>query len=81
MLRSNTSGLSIAVALTPVGDAPAMAAAIAAAMERTPDRRALVDRGLHYTAVAAAKRFLEIIAQLDPALSLAKRTLAAGQAY
>jgi len=53
--------------LTPVGDAAALAAAIEAALERVPDRRALMRRGLEYTAAAAARRFLEIVAELQPA--------------
>jgi glycosyltransferase involved in cell wall biosynthesis len=67
--------------LTPVGDAAAMATAIAEAMQRIPDRGALIGRGLQYTAAAAAERFLEIIADVHPAPSTAKRMLAAGQAY
>lgn len=53
--------------LTPVGDAAAMAAAIDAALERMPDRRLLMTRGLEYAAAAAAERFLEIAADLEPA--------------
>jgi glycosyltransferase involved in cell wall biosynthesis len=52
-------------ALTPVGDAKAMAAAIAAALIEIPDRGALRARGFDYTAERAAQRFLEIIAELD----------------
>jgi glycosyltransferase involved in cell wall biosynthesis len=52
--------------LTPVGDAPAMAAAIVAALDHAPDRRALMRRGLQYTAECAAARFLQIVADLDP---------------
>lgn len=52
--------------LTPVGDAAAMATAIAAAMAAAPDRGALMARGLHYTAARAAERFLEIVAELQP---------------
>jgi glycosyltransferase involved in cell wall biosynthesis len=63
--------------LTPVGDAAAMANAIREAMHGVPDRGALVDRGLHYTAAAAANRFLEIIADLHPAPFTAQRMLAA----
>lgn len=51
--------------LTPVGDAPAMAAAIAAALDQVPDRRFLMTRGLDYTAAKAANRFLEILADAD----------------
>jgi glycosyltransferase involved in cell wall biosynthesis len=52
-------------ALTPVGDASAMAKAIAAALTRTPDRAALRARGFDYTAARAAERFLEIMGGLD----------------
>jgi glycosyltransferase involved in cell wall biosynthesis len=52
--------------LTPVGDAAAMASAIAAALDETADRGALMARGLHYTAARAAERFLEIVADLQP---------------
>jgi glycosyltransferase involved in cell wall biosynthesis len=52
--------------LTPVGDAPAMAAAIADALHATPNRAVLRARGLNYTAARAADRFLEIIAELRP---------------
>jgi len=52
--------------LTPVGDAPAMAVAIADALRTAPDRAALRARGLDYTAARAAERFLEIIAELQP---------------
>jgi glycosyltransferase involved in cell wall biosynthesis len=63
--------------LTPIGDAAAMATAIAEAMQRIPDRPALIERGLHYTAAAAADAFLEIIADLHPAAFTAQRLLAA----
>lgn len=53
-------------ALTPVGDPAALAAAIVAALNAVPDRRALMARGLHYAAARAAERFLEIIAELKP---------------
>jgi glycosyltransferase involved in cell wall biosynthesis len=53
-------------ALTPVGDAAALATAIAAAMDQVPDRRSLMARGLQYTAASAAERFLEIMADLHP---------------
>jgi glycosyltransferase involved in cell wall biosynthesis len=52
--------------LTPVGDVRAMAAAIEAALVEVPDRDALRARGMNYTAVRAADRFLEIIADLQP---------------
>jgi hypothetical protein len=51
--------------LTPVGDAKAMAKAIAAALTQTPDRAALRARGFDYTTARAAERFLEIISGLD----------------
>ena len=51
--------------LTPVGDAEAMAAAVAAAMTEVPDREFLMARGLDYTPARAADRFLEIIADLE----------------
>ncbi|MGB7036574.1 MAG: hypothetical protein WBD71_13740, partial [Xanthobacteraceae bacterium] len=54
--------------LTPVGDAPAMAAAIATALDEDPDRPALMARGLDYTADKAADRFLEILADVQPTL-------------
>jgi glycosyltransferase involved in cell wall biosynthesis len=63
--------------LTPIGDAAAMANAIAGAMQRIPDRQALIDRGMQYTAAAAAERFLEIIADLHPAPFAVQRMLAA----
>jgi glycosyltransferase involved in cell wall biosynthesis len=54
-------------ALVPVGDAAAMAAAIDAALDRLPDRRILMARGLEYSAERAAENFLEIVADLRPA--------------
>ncbi len=66
--------------LTPVGDAPAMAAAIAAAMNAVPDRAALRARGLNYTAARAAERFLEIIAELRPPPQAANGALAVARA-
>jgi glycosyltransferase involved in cell wall biosynthesis len=63
-------------ALTPVGDAKAMAAAIAAALTKIPDRGPLRARGLDYTAERAAQRFLEIIAELDVRPARASRPLA-----
>ena len=62
--------------LTPVGDAAAMASAIAVALTAVPDRRALMARGLHYTAASAAERFLEIIAELQPRQATADGALA-----
>ena len=44
-------------ALTPIGDAAAMASAIAEAMQRIPDRRTLIDRGMQYTAAALFNDF------------------------
>lgn len=51
--------------LTPVGDAAAMARAIEAALVEVPNRRALMARGLDYTAAKAADRFLEILADVE----------------
>jgi glycosyltransferase involved in cell wall biosynthesis len=50
--------------LTPVGDPVAMAAAIVATLDSTPDRRLLMRRSLDYTVERAAARFLDIIATL-----------------
>jgi glycosyltransferase involved in cell wall biosynthesis len=47
--------------LTPISDAVAMADAIAAALDAVPDRRALMRRGLDYTAEHAAEAFLDIV--------------------
>ena len=52
--------------LTPIGDPAAMAAAIVAALDSTPDRRFLMRRSLDYTAERAAARFLQITADLEP---------------
>jgi glycosyltransferase involved in cell wall biosynthesis len=52
--------------LTPIGDAAAMAAAIKTALDEVPSRRKLMERGLQYTAAAAAERFLEIVSDLQP---------------
>ncbi len=62
-------------ALTPVGDAKALAAAITTAMTQIPDRATLRARGLDYTAERAAQRFLEIIAELDVRPAQAGRPL------
>ena len=67
-------------ALTPVGDAPAMAAAIAGALNAAPDRAALMARGLNYTAARAAERFLEIVAELRPRPATASGPLAVASA-
>ena len=67
-------------ALTPVGDAPAMAAAISEALNAAPDRAALMARGLNYTAVRAAERFLEIVAELRPPPATANGPLAVARA-
>ena len=63
--------------LIPVGDAAAMAAAIAAALDRVPDRPFLMRRGLEYTAERAAARFLHIVADLEPKLTAPKGSLVA----
>jgi glycosyltransferase involved in cell wall biosynthesis len=52
--------------LTPVGNPAAMATAIAAALDRVPDRRVLMRRGLEHTTERAAARFLQIVADLQP---------------
>jgi glycosyltransferase involved in cell wall biosynthesis len=52
--------------LTPAGDAAAMASAISAALNGTPDRHALKQRGLEYTSEHAAGRFLQIVTDLQP---------------
>jgi glycosyltransferase involved in cell wall biosynthesis len=62
-------------ALTPVGDAVAMAAAIAAMMDRVPDRRLLMRRALDYTAEGAAARFLNIVGELGSKSSGPTRSL------
>jgi glycosyltransferase involved in cell wall biosynthesis len=67
-------------ALTPVGDAPAMAAAISEALNAVPDRAALMARGLNYTSLRAAERFLEIVAELRPLPVPASRPLAVARA-
>jgi glycosyltransferase involved in cell wall biosynthesis len=51
-------------ALVPVGDAPALAAAIEVALEQPVDRHRLMLRGLDYTSERAAASFLEIINDL-----------------
>ncbi len=66
--------------LTPVGDAAAMAAAIAEALRAAPDRAALRARGLHYTATRAAERFLEIVGELQPLPATANGPLAVANA-
>jgi glycosyltransferase involved in cell wall biosynthesis len=55
--------------LIPVGDAGAMAAAIEAVLDSSPNRSSLMGRGLEYSAESAAVRFLEIAADLDPKLT------------
>jgi glycosyltransferase involved in cell wall biosynthesis len=67
-------------ALTPVGDAAAMAAAIDAALLTPPDRAALMARGLNYTAARAAERFLEIVGELEPAAAAASGRIAVASA-
>jgi glycosyltransferase involved in cell wall biosynthesis len=52
--------------LVPVGDAAAMASAIASALDHVPDRKYLMQRGLEFTAEHAAERFLQIAADLLP---------------
>jgi glycosyltransferase involved in cell wall biosynthesis len=67
-------------ALTPIGDAAAMAAAIEAALVTVPDRRMLMARGLNYATARAAERFLEIVADLQPARAAASGPLAIASA-
>ncbi len=62
--------------LTPIGDAVAMAEAIAAALDAVPDRRALMRRGLDYTAERAAEAFLDIAAEVAATAPNIKRPLA-----
>lgn len=62
--------------LTPVGDAAAMAAAIAAALDGAPDRRALMRRGFDYTAERAADAFIEIAAEAAANSAAVNRPLA-----
>jgi glycosyltransferase involved in cell wall biosynthesis len=50
--------------LTPVGDAPAMASGIEAALDEVAERGFLTARGLNHTAENAAAKFLEIVAEL-----------------
>jgi glycosyltransferase involved in cell wall biosynthesis len=63
--------------LTPVGDARALAAGIAAALDQVVDRRFLTARGLNYTAESAAAKFLEIVADLSLQRGAADRTVVA----
>jgi glycosyltransferase involved in cell wall biosynthesis len=67
-------------ALTPVGDAAAMAAAIDNALDHVPDRRSLMMRGLNYTPERAAERFLEIVRDLQSQPAGAKKPLAVARA-
>jgi glycosyltransferase involved in cell wall biosynthesis len=67
-------------ALTPVGDAPAMAEAIQIALDQIPDRRSLMTRGLQYTTTAAADRFLEILTDLQRTPRGMKQVLAVSDA-
>jgi glycosyltransferase involved in cell wall biosynthesis len=67
-------------ALTPVGDAAAMAAAIGAALDGAVDRRALTARGLQYTAALAAERFIEIMTDVSPKVLSAGASVATPQA-
>jgi len=67
-------------ALTPVGDAVALAAAIGAALASTPDRHALAARGLQYTAALAAERFIEIMTDVGPSARHAGASVATQQA-
>ena len=62
--------------LTPVGDVPALAAAIEAALVGSPDRSALRARGMNYTTARAADSFLDIIADFRPLPARTGRPLA-----
>jgi glycosyltransferase involved in cell wall biosynthesis len=59
-----------------LASAPAMAKAIAAALDAVPDRRALMRRGLDYTAERAAEAFLDIAAEVAATSPNLKRPLA-----
>jgi glycosyltransferase involved in cell wall biosynthesis len=61
--------------LTPVSDPVALAGAIAAALDRIPDRTFLMQQGLKYTSEHAAARFLEIIADLESKPTFLPHTL------
>lgn len=50
--------------LTPVGDSARLAGAIEAALDQFPERNALMQYGLEYTADRAAAQFLDIIGDL-----------------
>ena len=50
--------------LVPVGDAPALAAAIDTALDQPVDRKTLMRRGLDYTAERAAESFFALVAGL-----------------
>jgi glycosyltransferase involved in cell wall biosynthesis len=63
--------------LTPVGDARALGAGIAAALDQVADRRFLMARGLDYTAESAATKFLEIVADLPLRRGAADRPVVA----
>ncbi len=67
-------------ALTPVGDAQAMATAIATALVEKPDRGALRARGFDYTVTRAAERFLEIAGELHVLPALINGPLAVASA-
>src|SRR5262249_2118125 len=50
--------------LVPVDDAPALAAAIEAALDQPVDRKRLMSRGFDYTSERAADCFLDIVSDL-----------------
>ena len=54
--------------LVPVGDAPALAAAMGAALDAPADSAALQTRAAHFTVEAAGARFLDFLDRLDPKL-------------
>jgi glycosyltransferase involved in cell wall biosynthesis len=59
--------------LVPVDDAPALAAAIEAALDQRVERARLISRGMHYTAERAATSFLEIVNDMGLDASAATR--------
>jgi glycosyltransferase involved in cell wall biosynthesis len=64
--------------LTPVGDSARLAAAIEAALDEFPERKALMQHGLEYTADRAAAQFLEIIGDLELKPTSPVRSVIAG---
>src|SRR5262249_23173114 len=56
--------------LVPLADPAALASAIESALDRPVDRKALMARGLGYTADRAAAEFLKIAAEIEPQASV-----------